>query len=76
MYELHSPVLLFSTRLRKPLQPKAYEGGTEGTGKGVRLCYYLYYCGKLLCSIKEVSSYEGKELQVYMNHSCVEGVKR
>ena len=62
--ELHSPGLLCSTRLQKPLQPKAYEGEAEGTGKGVRLCYYLYYYGRLLCIIKQGSSDEGRYLQV------------
>ena len=31
------------------------------------LCYYLYYCGRLLCIIKEVISDEIRELQMYMN---------
>ena len=62
MNELHSPGLLCSTRLQKHIWPKAYEGGADGTGEGVRLCYYLYYYGILLCIIKEGSSDEGREL--------------
>ena len=33
----------------------------------MRLCYYLYYYERLLCIIKEGSSGEVIELQVYMN---------
>ena len=46
------------------------------TGKGVRLCYYLYYYGILLCIIKEGRSDEGRELQVYINQGGGEGVRQ
>ena len=40
------------------------------------LCYYSYYCGRLLCTIEEGYSDEGIEFQVYMNQDGGEGGSR
>ena len=55
---------------------KAYEGRAEGTGEGVKLYYYLYYYGILLCMIKYGRSDEGRGLQVYTNQGSKEGGSR
>ena len=39
----------------------------------MRLCYSLFYYGRLICIIKEGSSDEGRDFQVYMNQGGGEG---
>ena len=73
MGEMYSSGLLCSTRLQQYLWTKAYEGWSEGTGEGVRLCYYLHYYGILICMIKYGRSDDGKEFQVYMNQGSGDG---